>query len=137
MSVKFSRRTFLGGMLAIGAAMLGLRWWQERRPSEFHVAALLELLEHHHAAVMLGQRYREAVPRDDGIKPLVAALAATFGAAIHVSADDPVVLRRIVGEQIRRDFQSGQVVDVDGWLLSETEARLCALVSVEPSVNAV
>ncbi len=30
-------------------------------------------------------------------------------------------------EAIRRDFARGHILDVDGWRLSKTEARLCAL----------
>jgi hypothetical protein len=32
--------------------------------------------------------------------------------------------------RVRTDFEFGRVVIVDGWMLSETEARLCALVAL-------
>ena len=34
-------------------------------------------------------------------------------------------------DQIRADFDSGDLVDVDGWQFSRTEARLAALISLE------
>jgi len=39
---------------------------------------------------------------------------------------------------VRADFASGMMVSVDGWLISDTEARLCALAAldVEPWVGA-
>ena len=133
MSINLSRRTFLGGVLTVAATtVLGLRWWRERRDARNHVTALLELLEHRDSAVVLGRRYREAVPSEAGKEPLIVALADTFGQAIDLPAGAPAMLRRIVDEQIHRDFNSGRVVEVDGWLLSMTEARLCALASLEP-----
>jgi hypothetical protein len=39
-------------------------------------------------------------------------------------------LRADLEERIRNDFIHGDTVAVDSWLLSITEARLCALVSL-------
>jgi hypothetical protein len=36
--------------------------------------------------------------------------------------------RKLIRGQIRRDFDEGRTVKVQGWILSKTEARLCALV---------
>jgi hypothetical protein len=33
-------------------------------------------------------------------------------------------------EAVRKDFRTGQIVTVDGWQLSVTEARVCALVAL-------
>lgn len=40
----------------------------------------------------------------------------------------PSALREGISRQVRRDFAAGAVTTVDGWTLSETEARLAALV---------
>jgi len=134
MSLGLSRRTFLGGLLAVAASTaLGLRWWQGRRRPDFPVADLLELLNHRDSALLLGRLYRDAVPVENGKEPLIAVLAATFRTAGELPAGDQVSLRRLVNEYIRRDFTRDRVVAVDGWLLSVTEARLCALASLETS----
>jgi hypothetical protein len=39
-------------------------------------------------------------------------------------------MRRRIANQVRRDFANGAIVDVDGWLLSVTEARVYALVAL-------
>ncbi len=39
-------------------------------------------------------------------------------------------LRRHVRERIRSDFEAGRTVRVRGWVLAETEARVCALLSL-------
>ena len=37
------------------------------------------------------------------------------------------VVRRLLAAQIHEDFREGRTVSVAGWVLSVTEARLCAL----------
>ena len=58
------------------------------------------------------------------------------------SEDDPTILRKLVGEvaelslaeaAIQDDFLNGDVVMLDGWILSRTEGRLCALFSLGES----
>ena len=39
-------------------------------------------------------------------------------------------MRRRIASQVRRDFAIGAIVDADGWLLSITEARVYALISL-------
>lgn len=34
---------------------------------------------------------------------------------------------RLLNREIRSDFENGRTVHIDGWILSQTEARLCAL----------
>ncbi len=38
-------------------------------------------------------------------------------------------VQTLIAEQVREDFQQGRVVTLDGWVLSETEGRLCALLA--------
>ena len=38
-----------------------------------------------------------------------------------------------VNDAVRRDFATGRIVYVDGWALSRTEARLCALIALDGS----
>ena len=39
-------------------------------------------------------------------------------------------LRAAVMSQVRSDYELGRVANVEGWILSQTEARLCALVTM-------
>jgi hypothetical protein len=41
-------------------------------------------------------------------------------------------LRQALLERFRADFAAGRIVSVDGWVLSETEAQLCALIAQLP-----
>ena len=42
-------------------------------------------------------------------------------------------LNDFINQKIKSDFQLGNTIDVDGWILSVTEARQCALLSMQPS----
>jgi hypothetical protein len=74
----------------------------------------------------LGARYRELVPEERELPALRAAL----------DAERPLV-DRLLGrpapapaERVRRDFAEGRTVELEGWVLSRTEARQCALFSL-------
>jgi hypothetical protein len=38
--------------------------------------------------------------------------------------------RRAIREQIQNDFTHDDLVNVDGWILARTEARICALMAL-------
>jgi len=43
---------------------------------------------------------------------------------------NPGAIRRLILSQQRDDFARGRIVQLQGWILSQTEARLCALVAL-------
>ena len=70
----------------------------------------------------VGQRYRENVPRERDAPALEAAIGDSRPWAARLS-------HSTLTDQVRDDFEAGRTVVVDGWLLSVTEARQCALYS--------
>ena len=65
-------------------------------------------------------------------------LAAQLGAGLRCQDCDPARsdtarLRAGLARQLRADFGQSRVVRVDGWVLSLTEARLCALAALTPA----
>lgn len=74
----------------------------------------------------IGARYRAMVPAEADADALVAALQGRFPrlAALVGQAPPPPA------ERSRRDFDEGRTVEVEGWVLSLTEARQCALYSL-------
>ncbi len=40
---------------------------------------------------------------------------------------DRAQLKRVITDRIAAEFETGQTVDIQGWTLSRTEARLAAL----------
>jgi hypothetical protein len=65
--------------------------------------------------ISTGNKYRSQTPAEDTERSLVKKLSA-----------EPSTLE----EKIRKDFETGNTVIVDGWILSKTEARQCALFSI-------
>jgi hypothetical protein len=67
----------------------------------------------------VGARYVRDHPEEAGA---ARALAGAWGAR------EPALARRELQRAGAQDFALGRVVRVDGWVLSRTEARLCAAV---------
>ena len=72
----------------------------------------------------IGTRYRAAAPKENTASALRAAIAESERRRF------PLIGKRSTEEQIRNDFAAGQTVVVNGWVLSRTEARQCALYSL-------
>jgi hypothetical protein len=49
---------------------------------------------------------------------------------LRAAGTDRERIRSLVGERQRDDFASGRVVEVNGWILSQTEVRLYALAAL-------
>lgn len=71
----------------------------------------------------LGRRYRASVPRESDAARLETAIRASRPWTARIGLTHPIA------DQVRDDFDAGRTVVVDGWLLSVTEARQCALYS--------
>jgi hypothetical protein len=83
-------------------------------------------------AVSIGQSYLRCTPREADPKMLNAVLFAGHGSV----PQDEEALRAFVTRRIREDFTHGRIAEVQGWLLSQTEARLCALVAIQDENHA-
>ena len=71
------------------------------------------------AVYELGERYCEMTPAENSEHALRRALWA------ELDANAPLAPQ--LEERVRRDFAEARMVTVNGWVLSVTEARQCAL----------
>lgn len=85
---------------------------------------LLDLLRDEQVVHDLGQRYREVVPAENNTHALTHAIAGESPAMTRAA------LRARVKDQVQRDFADDRTVMLNGWILSVTEARQCALYSL-------
>jgi hypothetical protein len=132
MSLRVSRRTVLAGLAAgiVGAA-IGLRLYWSGGSVMREARRLAGMLRHPDSAAWLGRLYLEGRPREADAALLVTLIGAARGPALPpASPTTGKALRESLEARIRNDFIFGNTVAVDGWLLSITEARLCALVSL-------
>jgi hypothetical protein len=74
----------------------------------------------------LGMHYRAAVPKENTATALRAAIADGGPRGLRF----PWTPRPSMEQQVRDDFAAGRTVLVEGWVLSVTEARQCALFSL-------
>jgi hypothetical protein len=130
-----SRRRFLLGACAaaVPVALAPLKPWRaivEVTGARTPAARLAGLLAHRDSARNLGRAALASLPGATAPSSLAAAvLAGLPGGAPKLDATSDDDLRALVAARVREDFEAGDTVQVDGWILSCTEARLCALAS--------
>jgi hypothetical protein len=73
----------------------------------------------------IGRTYRAAVVDESSAPRLRAAVAAS-----HTSTGLLGWTQQSITDQVLKDFAEGRTVVVNGWVLSITEARQCALYSI-------
>jgi len=91
---------------------------------------LLSILEKPGSAYAIGSAYLELLPpharaADHLTNAIVCAAECDTGTMKSTEA-----LRKQISIRVRKDFAEGAVVIVAGWVLSETEAQLCALAAL-------
>jgi len=93
----------------------------EAIPARARVTRLTGLLADAASARQVGQAYLQQAPGEADRERLTAELIARFN-------DDPS--REALTACCRADLADGRTVTVNGWVLSQTEVRLCALAAL-------
>jgi hypothetical protein len=118
-SLQVSRRTFL--LLVVGAGAGATAAWRLLEANgDSQNAVVAALLDDPAAARRVGEAYLERYPGEAGEERLTRLLGLADG-------QPPAVQQAQVGAAVRRDYQESRLALVEGWYLSRTEARLCAL----------
>jgi hypothetical protein len=129
------RRQFviaLGAGIALWTARSHGAWARLRRgPHPDAAERLLSAVARPKNAAVVGRRYLAGHPQEADRR----WLAGELGADLRRQGCDPrrtdaAGLRAGLARQVRADFACSRVVRVDGWVLSVTEARLCALAAL-------
>lgn len=84
---------------------------------------------HAGSAKLVGQVYLEHRPLERDVNLLLRHIAGVLGTAHGAvsRADDPLTLVPALRRAIEADFEAGRWVNLEGWLVAETEGRVCAL----------
>ena len=72
--------------------------------------------------INIGKNYRLRIANENSERKLVKLLIKDIN-----SNKDAILLA--IKEDITKDFETGKTIIIDGWILSVTEARQCALLS--------
>jgi len=78
---------------------------------------LLSLIWDEKNIIAIGAKYREKFPEEDSERSLARALFANSENLTYEKLE----------EMTQADFSARRLVTIDGWVLSKTEARQCAL----------
>lgn len=98
---------------------------------EIAARRLLAALDRRASAAEVGRAYLAGMPQEADRARLVDALTRCLGAqSCDPARAGKADLRAALTRQIRQDFADRQVVRVDGWVLSVTEARLAGLAAL-------
>ena len=92
------------------------------RPDVDTAKSIVRLLPDRESAAIVGEYYLDTRPQERDVGVLVSCIKGRRKN-----------LRDLLHASIKTDFDRGQVVQVNGWVLSETEARLCALAALARS----
>lgn len=71
--------------------------------------------------LQVGRTYRKLYPGEDNRTTLESLLTGNNNATN---------LKQLMEDKVQEDFKNSQLVQVEGWILSVTEARQCALYSL-------
>ena len=120
------RRKFIG-ILALGALLLGLFSWffgfrKKGRAAHVFEPHVLSNICNREKIIEIGQKYRSISSEND--KDALTQLLAF---------ENQANVKKYFEQKVKQDFENNDTVLIDGWLLSITEARLCALMSMEPN----
>jgi hypothetical protein len=91
-------------------------------------AKLRALVADVHGARVHGRSYRAQFPKEEKPAVLTRLLCSSLQLGAQGIADlDNDALLSILDSRVREEFGSGDTVQVNGWVLARSEARLCAL----------
>ena len=94
------------------------------RPGAAFAGALDQLIRHPDSAAAIGRAWLAQGGRSVSAPNLARELEQRLPPVAHGARG---MTAAHLAELIRDDFVRGDVVNVEGWILSRTEARLCAL----------
>ena len=123
-----TRRTFLAVLLGVTAATL----LPPTAPADGGAPPptwILPLVGDRDATARIGGAYLRDHPQERDTAYLAARLRDALGNATDVHGDASVPLAA-AEKMIQDEYRDARVVDVDGWILSISEARLYALAAL-------
>lgn len=121
------RRNFIL-LTTAGAAIIALpTWYYKYGDLEYNQLLtepeLLSYIWDDNTIHKIGKIYREQYPDENSERKLVKIL-------LKSNLTDTEAIAKFLQQQIQEDYKTESIVMIDGWLLSVTEARQCALFSL-------
>ena len=129
MDRSFDRRTLLKmGLATAGVFGVGTGWLRHVHMQNELVLRLAGWGAQSDDVTTIGRAYLEGQPEEADRDTLTRLLATSLNLFPYGMSDDE--LRQRSRAQIERDFADADTLTVQGWILSRTELRLCALAAL-------
>ena len=132
-SLKQRRRLLIKSLIVTASALAGTACGFKSTPSiEEVMQTAIRLLRHPKLAANIGRQYLQQytdagrLTSEQLITRILAGTAIDTGKPTSSSLFN---LGQELTNKVRTDFSQENIVKVEGWLLSETEAQLCALLA--------
>lgn len=125
MNRRPTRREFVSLALGVGGGLSLLVWPMGCGRGRSVRVDLSKVFPDAAQAVGVGRDYLARFPEEAVQSQLEARVLQSLE-----GVEDPARLRAGLDAAIRRDFRRGRVFRHDGWVLSRTEGRLCALAAL-------
>jgi hypothetical protein len=133
MMTRISRRRFLigasVGLAGAVPALSALRWLEAFAGPPSLEQTLARLFRHHDSARRIGRAYLRLHPEEADVALLRYHLESALPPTSWATGGTSVARRALV-ERSRQDFGDDNTVAIEGWILSRTEGRACALLAV-------
>ena len=134
-----SRRAWLK---SVTASVAGFFLFQIRLPASAGIAPgpygagisqhLARLFRNYEGVTAVGKKYLACIPFEtDAEKLAQQALPGAENTAMGAGEVGYDQFKAVVHSRVRDDFRQGRVINLDGWVLSETEVRLCSLLALQ------
>jgi len=118
------------GLAASGVLGVGATWWHHASMENRLVLRLAGWVARSEDVTTIGQAYLERQPEEAHRDTLTRLLARDLSLFPYGVSDDE--LRQRSRAKIASDFADANTLTVQGWILSRTELRLCALAALLP-----
>ena len=135
-SGNLSRRVFLQMLLSLNVYIFSCPAYSHAQKDASHSfdplpSKLASLFHHKQSAKKVGLEYLKIAPREADIS-LLSNLICSFDGEYRVKLlhADAGGFRELLRQRLCLDFEQDHIVTVHGWILSVTEARLCALTAL-------
>ena len=145
---RLTRREALGNILTLigiggtglaGALEVAAAAGTDLRPGK--LSRLLAVFGDIESARVVGAEYLRRWPAEKDLDRLVDEVSSPVPGvgqpSTLKSGDGTDSYWAIIDWNKRRDFEAGRLAEIDGWLLSRTEARLCAIAAMHDPASDV
>ena len=120
------RRSFLIGITGVTVLTVSGAIYYKTRPIKYdELIVEPQFLSHiwdTSTITSIGNSYVSQTPKENSENELARAL-------IEDISGSPEEMAKSLTEKVAYDFENGDIVMIDGWILSRTEARQCGLLS--------